>query len=142
MKKGKFRLLPTMPPKPSRAKMSSSDAGGKIDLLEPPESVAKKVMAAYCEPGVVENNRVLLFFKTAIFPVVDIKQAEGVALPSGEVFASYASLEAAYAEGRVHPRDLKLALADSINALLAPLQEKLEELPGFKELAEAAYPVL
>ena len=39
-------------------KMSSSDPNSKIDLLDPPEVVRKKIRGAFCEEGNVKENGV------------------------------------------------------------------------------------
>lgn len=50
--------------------MSASDESGKIDLLEPPEQVKIKLRKAFCEPGNVENNGVLAFCESVLFPLL------------------------------------------------------------------------
>lgn len=49
------------------AKMSASDADSKIDLLDSPEEVTKKMKKAVCAPKVVEGNGVLAFVEHVIF---------------------------------------------------------------------------
>jgi tyrosyl-tRNA synthetase len=51
-------------------KMSSSEAASKIDLLDPPNVLEKKIKSAFCEPGNLENNGVLSFIKMVLFPLV------------------------------------------------------------------------
>lgn len=48
-------------------KMSSSEEDSKIDLLDSPTSVKKKLKKAFCEPGNVADNGVLAFAKHVIF---------------------------------------------------------------------------
>lgn len=50
--------------------MSSSIEDSKIDLLDSPAHIHKKLKKAFCEPGNVENNGVLAFCKLAIFPLL------------------------------------------------------------------------
>jgi tyrosyl-tRNA synthetase len=126
---------------PPRSKMSSSDAGGaKVDLLDSMETVHKKVMAAYCEPRTVEGNRVLIFLRAAVFPLLDLRGEPGLALPSGDVYSRFADLERAYSEGLVHPKDLKYATSRAVNYILEPLRERLLSSQEFVALMEAAYP--
>lgn len=49
------------------AKMSSSEADSKIDLLDSAAAVKKKMKKAFCEPGKVEGNGVLAFVKNVLF---------------------------------------------------------------------------
>lgn len=56
------------------AKMSSSDAGSKVDFLDSPKDVKKKLNQAYCVEGVVEDNGVLAFVKVVLFPIQRLRQ--------------------------------------------------------------------
>ena len=55
--------------------MSSSEADSKIDLLDSPAAVKKKMKKAFCEPGKVEGNGVLAFVKHVLFHT--LKEGEG-----------------------------------------------------------------
>ena len=48
-------------------KMSSSEADSKIDLLDPPSAIKKKLKKAFCEEGNIENNGPLSFTKHVLF---------------------------------------------------------------------------
>jgi len=54
-------------------KMSSSDANSKIDFLDSPEIVRKKVKTAFCEEGNVEKNGVLSFLKAVLIPISHLR---------------------------------------------------------------------
>lgn len=41
----------------------------KIDLLDSKDDVKKKLKKAFCEPGNIQNNGVLLFVKYVLFPL-------------------------------------------------------------------------
>lgn len=47
--------------------MSSSEEDSKIDLLDSPEDVKRKIKRAFCEPGNVEENGILAFAKHVLF---------------------------------------------------------------------------
>jgi len=47
--------------------MSSSEEDSKIDLLDTPAAVKKKLKKAFCEPGNVTENGVLAFVKHVLF---------------------------------------------------------------------------
>lgn len=53
--------------------MSSSDADSKIDLLDPPEVVTKKIKKAVAAPGVVEENGVLAFVEFVLLPAAGLR---------------------------------------------------------------------
>jgi len=50
-------------------KMSSSEEESKIDILDPPEAVKRKLKKAFCEPGNIEDNGLLSFAEYVIFPI-------------------------------------------------------------------------
>lgn len=50
-------------------KMSSSEEDSKIDLLDSPATVKKKLKKAFCEPGNITDNGILMFSKYIIFPL-------------------------------------------------------------------------
>lgn len=55
--------------------MSSSEEDSKIDLLDTPSAVKKKLKKAFCEPGNIEDNGLLSFVKHVIFSL--FKDGEG-----------------------------------------------------------------
>ena len=54
-------------------KMSSSDADSKIDLLDPADTVAKKIKKAVAAPKVVEENGLLAFVEYVLLPAAALK---------------------------------------------------------------------
>jgi len=136
-------LMNPMVPGLTGGKMSSSEDESKIDLLDSPASVKKKLKKAFCEPGNIENNGVLSFTKYVIFPllqpgenfVVPRSQEHGGDLP----FETYQSVETAFAKQDIHPGDLKGAVEVYINKLLEPIRQTFEE-PKLNKLAQEAYP--
>ncbi|PWZ01770.1 Nucleotidylyl transferase [Testicularia cyperi] len=165
-------LMNAMVPGLKGSKMSSSDNSSKIDFLDSPKEVTKKIADAVCAPGEVEGNGVLGFVRAVLFPIARLRveskamgtpvsEAQGASrsfvpddAPEGSLFSivrpekyggslhysDYAKLEADYAEGNVHPADLKKAVAEAINTLLAPVQALFESDADFKKSKEDAYP--
>ena len=54
-------------------KMSASEPDSKIDLLETPDVVAKKLKKAVCVPKKVEGNGVIAFVEHVIFRAIALK---------------------------------------------------------------------
>lgn len=52
--------------------MSSSDPNSKIDFLDPPEVVRKKIRSAFCEEGNPDNG-VLAFVKAVLMPIGQLR---------------------------------------------------------------------
>ena len=122
-------------------KMSASDPKSKIDLLDDPKAVEDKINDAYCPEGVVEDNGVLAFAKYVIMVLKkDAREKFIVERPQkfgGNLeFSDYEELEKIFVEKKLHPLDLKKAVAKEINKLLKPFQKNKEEL---RKLAREAY---
>ena len=122
-------------------KMSASDPKSKIDLLDDEKTVLEKLKGAYCEEGVVEDNGVLSFLKNVIMVVKqDRKEKLVVDRPAkfgGKVeFSDYSEIEKAFVEKKLHPLDLKQAVAQEINALLSVFRQHKEKI---EKIAKEAY---
>jgi len=138
-------LMNPMVPGLQGSKMSSSDADSKIDLLDPPAVLKKKLKKAFCEPGNITDNGVLTFCKYVIFPVVLKKDEKFVIERKAEYggnveYNTFEDLEAAFGKEEVFPLDLKTAVETYLNRLLEPVRQKFET-PELKSLANKAYPV-
>ncbi|KDN49570.1 Nucleotidylyl transferase [Tilletiaria anomala UBC 951] len=67
-------LMNSMVPGLKGSKMSASDAGSKVDFLDTPKDIAKKLNEAHCIEGQVEENGVLAFVKNVIFPIERLRE--------------------------------------------------------------------
>ncbi|XP_012219706.1 tyrosine--tRNA ligase, cytoplasmic [Linepithema humile] len=138
-----IHLMNPMIPGLAGAKMSSSEDDSKIDLLDNPAAVKKKLKKAFCEPGNIADNGVLAFSKHIIFPLFKNGEVFNVSRSAefgGDVsFSEYESLEAAFAKQEIHPGDLKNAVEVYINRLLDPIRKEFEN-SKLKSLASKAYP--
>lgn len=81
-----------MVPGLSGGKMSASDPNSKIDILDPPEVVKKKIKLAFCEEGNTEENGVLAFVGAVLMPISQLRrdhiaEAKGKGLKAEEVEA-------------------------------------------------------
>jgi len=134
-------LMNPMVPGLAGAKMSSSEEDSKIDLLDSPEDVKKKLKKAFCEPGNIEDNGILAFVKHVLLPlnnnsfIVRRKEEFG----GDKDYSKYDDLELDFKEERLHPGDLKASVEVYLNRLLEPIRGKFNE-PALKNLARDAYP--
>jgi len=167
--KKRAHLMNRMVPGLAGGKMSSSDPNSKIDFLDSPADIKKKIKAAFCEEGNVEDNGILAFAKAVLIPISRLRQAiiasgapddggvkpfvlEGA--PEGTVFSisrkeewggplhysSYEQLEQDFAERKLHPGDLKAGVQEAITNLLAPLHRMFAEDEEFRQAEARAYP--
>lgn len=129
-------------------KMSASDPNSKIDILENPKIVKKKIGSAFCAPGNIEDNGLLAFVKNVIGPAHELKHGDGTfeffidrpeQYGGAITFKSYEDLEKAFESEELSPVDLKSGVSDAINALLAPVIAEYQANPEFQEIEKKAY---
>jgi len=136
-------LMNPMVPGLTGAKMSSSEADSKIDLLDSPNEIKKKLKKAFCEPGNITENGVLSFCKYVVFPVALKGENFVINRPEqhgGDAnFETFDSLEQSFAREEIHPGDLKAAVEKYLNRLLDPVRKTFES-PELKKLSLEAYP--
>ncbi|MFH1106573.1 MAG: tyrosine--tRNA ligase [Candidatus Micrarchaeota archaeon] len=112
------------------SKMSKSKPDSAIFIHDSAQEIQRKMAKAYCPPT-AENNPVLEMAKFVVFR--EEKAALEVERPEkfgGDTsFASYAELEKAYAEKRLHAMDLKKAVAAALDKALAPVRSHFEKKP-------------
>lgn len=139
----RVHLMNPMVPGLTGGKMSASEEDSKIDLLDNPANVKKKLKKAFCEPGNITDNGILSFTKFVVFPLMNKGENFRVCRPAehgGDVeYSNFEDLESAFAKQEIHPGDLKASVEVAINKLLAPIQEEFKE-PKLQELAKKAYP--
>ena len=110
-------------------KMSCSDPHSKIDLLDDPKDIIKKINKAYCEVGNITDNPLLTFCKYVIFPILELQGGKDFVIDRPEnyggimTFSSYEELEKGYEDKLVHPVDLKLGVRVFLVNFLEPLRE-------------------
>jgi tyrosyl-tRNA synthetase len=164
--KKRAHLMNAMVPGLAGSKMSSSDPNSKIDFLDAPNVVKKKIKNAFCEEGNVTENGVLAFVKVLIS--ISRLRMENITAgdtsgkqpfvaevaPPNTVFSiarpdkyggplhysSFEEMETDFAAKKLHPGDLKLGVTNAINALLEPVQKAFENSPEFGQAALNAYP--
>lgn len=157
-------LMNAMVPGLAGGKMSSSDPNSKIDFLDAPNVVSKKIKAAYCCEGDAENNGLLSFLKAVVFPIAALQRAlspekpswfADTSAPEGTIFSfseeakfgtpamhfsAYDELHDAFARKEIHPSRLKAAMTSAINTLLRPIQDDFASAEEWKAIEQLAYP--
>ncbi|KAG0204097.1 hypothetical protein BGX28_003858 [Mortierella sp. GBA30] len=144
--KKRSHLMNVMVPGLAGPKMSSSDPDSKVDLLEAPEDVKRKLSKAFCEEGNITENGILSFVKTVLFPLRSMNGKSpsfSILRPEkfgGDVtYTNYEDLENDFRDKKVHPGDLKKAVTESINDLLAPIRKWFDN-DELRKLTAEAYP--
>ncbi len=119
-------------------KMSKSKPESAIFILDSDDDIRRKIRAAFCPARQVENNPIMAIAKYIIFArpgaklFVDRKPEYGGPIE----FECYEELEKAFVEGRLHPLDLKNAVAEELVKIVKPIREALLSDPVAREELE------
>jgi tyrosyl-tRNA synthetase len=122
----------------SSIKMSKSKPETCIFIYDSPEEIRRKVSRAFCPEKIVEYNPVLEICKYVIF-----RERQGLTVSrsaqfGGELeFQDFKELAQAYSSGKLHPQDLKNAVAEELAAILEPVRRYFETNREAKECLEA-----
>ena len=107
----------------SSAKMSKSKPETCIFLYDTPEEIKQKMVRAFCPEKTIQFNPVLDITKHIIFRETKTLTIERPAKFGGPIeFQNYRELETAYAQGKLHPQDLKNTVAEQLIKILEPVR--------------------
>lgn len=110
------------------AKMSKSKPESAIFIHDDHATIRRKLRKAYCPEGVVEGNPVLETARHILFMHFDELSVERK-YEGTLTFTSYEELEHAYVKKELHPLDLKDAVADYLERILAPVRTYFDQHP-------------
>ena len=111
----------------SEVKMSKSKPESAILIIDSDAEIRRKIGKAYCPARVIEDNPVIAIARDILFraPLKEfvIKRPEKY---GGElVLTDYRKLEELYIDGKIHPLDLKNAVADHLIKIIQPIRERI-----------------
>ncbi|KAI4134243.1 MAG: hypothetical protein LQ347_001695 [Umbilicaria vellea] len=145
--KERAHLMNPMVPGLAGGKMSSSDPDSKIDLLDSPEVVKKKLKKAYAVPKEVEGNGIVSFVEYVLLPVSALKDGKGrfiIERREGEgeplVYEDINTLKEDYKADRLTPQLLKSGVTNALSALLEPIQADFQASQDWQAVEKKAYP--
>jgi len=137
----------------SIAKMSSSSLDSKIDLLDGKNKLKSKIGKAYCCPGDVDDNCLLIMLEKIIFPVLKYKGDNFIINRKIEYggpiiytefmevkndFASHVINQKNEPEYKLHPGDFKLGIIESLDTILQPIRTVFQT-KEMQQLLKRAY---
>jgi len=145
--KTRAHLMNPMVPGLSGGKMSSSDPKSKIDLLDDPATIHKKIAKAYCAPCEVEGNGILAFIQHVLLPYSQLQSLDGEAAISmllrdqaaPTIFTSFAEVTEAYAADRLTPQLAKKFVEEGLVQLNTSIRSDFETDEEWQRIAHAAY---
>lgn len=119
----------------SSMKMSKSIPDSAIFITDTPEEIKRKLNKAFCPEKETEFNPVLDWAKNLIFrgEKAKLKVQRQEKFGGDAEYKSYSQLEKDFSSGKLHPMDLKNAVANSLIDLLEPArkhfsQEKIKKM--------------
>lgn len=125
---------------PSVAKMSSSDPNTKINLLDTPNQIKKKINRVYCVPGNITDNSLIPLLEHIIFPclnmtpfIINRSESNGGDISYDKLYNLIKDFELEI----LHPGDLKNGIAQYIIKLLAPVRECFKSRENTKLFAKS-----
>jgi tyrosyl-tRNA synthetase len=105
-------------------KMSKSNPDSAIFMTDSGNVVERKIGNAYCPAKQVEENPILEYCRHIIFELQKELVIERPAKFGGELrIAGYEELAKLFAEGKLHPMDLKKAVGTALNTHLEPVRK-------------------
>lgn len=121
----------------AQMKMSKSIPSSAVYMTDSEEEVKKKILGAFCPEGEIEFNPLLDWAKYIVFinsdSKLEIERPEKFG--GNKVYKNYADLENDFVNKKLHPMDLKNAMAKKINQILKPAREHFAQ-PKIKKLKE------
>ncbi|KAK6825013.1 hypothetical protein PG990_003641 [Apiospora arundinis] len=144
--KQRAHLMNPMVPGLQGGKMSASDENSKIDLLDSPDTVMKKIRKAEAFPKQPEGNGILAFAEFVLLPVAALKgKREFVVSRERDgleplVYSDVKQMHEDYKQDILTPQLLKAATTKALTELLAPIQEAYQASAEWQEITLKAYP--
>lgn len=118
-------------------KMSKSIPDSAIFMTDSQKEIERKINKAYCPEKIVEENPIIDYAKYLIFEKFKTIKIERPAKFGGNIeLNSYDELEKIYKEGKLHPLDLKKAIASYTNKLVEPVRKHFEKNKKAKKILE------
>ncbi|KAL2219986.1 tyrosyl-tRNA synthetase [Thermoascus aurantiacus ATCC 26904] len=138
-------LMNPMVPGLAGGKMSASDPNSKIDLIDPPDVVGRKIKKANAPPKEVEGNGLLAFVEHVLLPASKLLDGERrfvVERQEGEplVYSSAEAMKEDYQKDILTPQLLKPAITSALQRLLEPIQKEFAANQEWQEIEKKAYP--
>merc|ERR1712093_391036 len=110
--------------KEGQEKMSKRDPLSAIFMEDTEQDVKTKIKKAFCPPQIVEKNPCLEYVQYLVIPKLGGLQVRRSEENGGDKnYTDFAELSQDYSEGKLHPGDLKAALAAGINEILKPVRD-------------------
>ncbi|KAF2235437.1 putative tyrosyl-tRNA synthetase, cytoplasmic [Viridothelium virens] len=146
--KVRAHLMNPMVPGLAGGKISSSDPKSKIDLVDDPETIRKKIAKAYCAPRELEGNGLLAFIQHVLLPYSQLQSQDGKAAITATLkdqsdpttFTCFAEVVIAYESDLLTPQLAKKIVEEGLVKLITSVHQDFEADTEWQRISEAAYP--
>ncbi len=109
------------------SKMSKSIQGSGISVTDSYEMIKKNIMEAYCPEKKIDDNPILQILKLIIFPRIEKLEIKRPEKFGGKlILKNYEETEKIYSQGKLHPMDLKNAVAEELEKIISPIRKKFK----------------
>lgn len=114
------------------SKMSKSKPWTSIFVHDDAKAIEEKLKKAWCPEGAADNNPVLEIARNIVFHEHGEFVVERSAKYGGSIsFGSYKELEQAFVDKKLHPVDLKQAVATYTNKIIEPVRSHFKGQESF-----------
>ncbi len=118
-------------------KMSKSRSSSAIFIHDPEEEIKSKIGKAFCPEKSVEGNPLIEYAQYLCMREKPLKVERPAKFGGDAEFATIEELKKNYAEGKLHPMDLKNAVADELTKVLKPSRDYFARHPEYIEQINA-----
>ena len=120
------------------AKMSKSNPNSAIFISDSENEIKSKISKAFCPEKTVEGNPLIEYAEYLCMRGKPLKIERPAKFGGDAEFATPAELKAAYSEGKLHPMDLKGAVAGELIKTLKPSRDYFEKNPHYLDQVNSA----
>lgn len=107
-------------------KMSKSNTDSAIFMEDSEAEVNRKIKKAFCPPGQVKDNPCVAYVEHLVFPDAPFEVKRSPENGGDVTFNTVEEFKESYSSGRLHPGDLKTALAREVNKRLEPVRKHFQ----------------
>jgi tyrosyl-tRNA synthetase len=140
--------------KEGQEKMSKSDPESAIFMDDTEADVNRKIKKSFCKPQSIEANPVLDYYKHIVFPYIEQEVLEANDTVNGDdesmpaltidkgkwggikIYTNYDDFERDFANGELHPSDIKPKLQKELNRMIQPIRDHFKNNAEAKSLME------
>lgn len=115
------------------AKMSKSVPGSAIFIHDSIEEISGKIKKAYCPEKTLEGNPIMEYAEYLLMREKALKIERPAKFGGDLEIADAAELKTIYQEGKLHPMDLKSAVAGELAEILGPSREYFQKNAHYLE---------